>query len=84
VRIDGLVSKERDGDTFELSRFLASCCAADAMPYSIRVEPPADAPPLELSQWFEVVGTLRGADGGFVVVAEQLRPIDRPANPYGV
>jgi uncharacterized repeat protein (TIGR03943 family) len=84
VRIDGLVSKDSDGDTFELSRFLASCCAADAMPYSIRVRPPADAPPLELSEWMEVAGTLRATDAGFVVDATELRPIERPANPYGV
>jgi uncharacterized repeat protein (TIGR03943 family) len=84
VRIDGLVSKESDGDTFEFSRFLASCCAADAMPYSIRVRPAGDAPELELSQWLEVTGTVRAADGGFVVEAEEIRPIDRPANPYGV
>jgi uncharacterized repeat protein (TIGR03943 family) len=84
VTIDGLVSKTGDGDTFEFSRFLASCCAADAMPYSIRVRPPADAPELELSEWLEVTGTLRSADAGFVVEAERIRPIDRPANPYGV
>ena len=84
VTIDGLVSKESDGETFEFSRFLASCCAADAMPYSIRVQPSADSPPLELSQWLEVTGTLRSTDGGFVVVADEIRPIERPANPYGV
>jgi uncharacterized repeat protein (TIGR03943 family) len=84
VTIDGLVSKESDGESFEFSRFLASCCAADAMPYSIRVQPSADAPPLELSQWLQVTGTLRSTDAGFVVAAETIRPIERPENPYGV
>jgi uncharacterized repeat protein (TIGR03943 family) len=84
VTIDGLVSKKSDGETFEFSRFLASCCAADAMPYSIRVQPSADAPPIELSEWLEVTGTLRSTDAGFVVVADEIRPIERPANPYGV
>lgn len=84
VTIDGLVSKESDGESFEFSRFLASCCAADAMPYSIRVEPSPDAPPLELSEWLEVTGTLQSTDAGFVVVAEEIRAIERPSNPYGV
>ena len=84
VTIDGLVSKESDGESFEFSRFLASCCAADAMPYSIRVRPTGEAPPLELSQWLEVTGTVRSTKAGFVVVADEIRAIDRPANPYGV
>jgi uncharacterized repeat protein (TIGR03943 family) len=84
VTIDGLVSKASDGETFEFSRFLASCCAADAMPYSIRVQPTGEAPPLELSQWLEVTGTVRSTEAGFIVAAEEIRPIDRPANPYGV
>ncbi len=84
VTIDGLVSKESDGETFEFSRFLASCCAADAMPYSIRVQPTADAPPVGLSVWLAVRGTVRSTDAGFVVAADEIRAIERPANPYGV
>jgi uncharacterized repeat protein (TIGR03943 family) len=84
VDIDGLVSGEIEAGTFEFSRFLASCCAADAMPFSIRVQPPADAPELELSQWLRVAGTLQSIDGNLVVLAERMQPIDRPANPYGL
>jgi uncharacterized repeat protein (TIGR03943 family) len=84
VDIDGLVSGKLENGTFEFSRFLASCCAADAMPFSIRVQPPADPPKLELSQWLQVAGTLQSIDGRLVVVAERMNPIDRPANPYGL
>jgi uncharacterized repeat protein (TIGR03943 family) len=84
VDIDGLVSGELEEGTFEFSRFLASCCAADAMPFSIRVQPPADAPELELSQWLQVAGTLQSIGGSLVVLAERMEPIDRPANPYGL
>jgi uncharacterized repeat protein (TIGR03943 family) len=84
VDIDGLVSAELEGDAFELSRFLASCCAADAIPYSIRVEPPGDAPAPELSEWLQVSGTLAQRPEGLVLVAERVRPIDRPSNPYGL
>jgi uncharacterized repeat protein (TIGR03943 family) len=84
VDIDGLVSGEIEEGTFEFSRFLASCCAADAMPFSIRVQPRADAPKVELSQWLQVAGTLESVDGNLVVVAERMARIERPANPYGL
>jgi uncharacterized repeat protein (TIGR03943 family) len=84
VDVDGLVSGEVTNGTFELSRFLASCCAADAMPFSIRVQPPPGAPPFELSQWLRVAGTLEQVDGSLVLIAERFEPIERPANPYGV
>jgi uncharacterized repeat protein (TIGR03943 family) len=84
VDIDGLVSTTPEGGTFELSRFLASCCAADAMPYSIRVEPPPGAPEPKLSDWHRVAGTLEQRAEGFVLVAETMKKIDRPPNPYEV
>jgi uncharacterized membrane protein YcgQ (UPF0703/DUF1980 family) len=84
VDIDGLVSGEVENGTFELSRFLASCCAADAIPFSIRVEPPGGAMSYELSQWLRVAGTLRLMQGSLVLVTERMEPIERPANPYGV
>jgi uncharacterized repeat protein (TIGR03943 family) len=84
VDIDGLVSGKVENGTFEFSRFLASCCAADAMPFSIRVQPPADAPAWDLSQWLRVAGTLQRQNESLVLIAERIEPIDRPANPYGV
>jgi uncharacterized repeat protein (TIGR03943 family) len=84
VDVDGLVSGDVENGTFELSRFLATCCAADAMPFSIRVQPPAGAPAYESSQWLRVAGTLRRERGSLILVAERIEPIDRPANPYGV
>jgi uncharacterized repeat protein (TIGR03943 family) len=85
VKFDGFVSRKDEG-TIELSRFLASCCAADAMPYSIDVIPPAGAGGVEKNQWFEVRGQVaEKADGkrGFEVIAEELTPIDRPLDAYG-
>jgi uncharacterized repeat protein (TIGR03943 family) len=84
VDVDGLVSAPLENGSFELSRFLASCCAADAMPFSIRVQPPGDAQEYELSQWLKVAGTLEQIDGNLVLVAERMEPIDRPSNPYGL
>jgi uncharacterized repeat protein (TIGR03943 family) len=85
VDFDGLVSGRLEQGTFEFSRFLTTCCAADAMPFSIRVDPPAGAPELELSEWLQVSGTLRrDPGGGLVVVAERMKKIERPANPYSL
>jgi uncharacterized repeat protein (TIGR03943 family) len=86
VEFDGFVSKKRSNGTIELSRFLASCCAADAMPYSIDVVPPAGAAGVEKNQWLQVRGQVADkADGtrGFEVVAEDIEPIDRPLDAYG-
>ena len=86
VEFDGFVSKKRDDGTIELSRFLASCCAADAMPYSVDVVAPAGAGGVEKNQWLQVRGQLREkADGkrGFDVVADELESIDRPVDAYG-
>ena len=71
-----------ESGTLELSRFLASCCAADAMPFSVDVQPPADTPEYELSQWLRVSGTLERIGGSLVIVAERMKPIERPSNPY--
>jgi uncharacterized repeat protein (TIGR03943 family) len=84
VDVDGLLSKQAESGTLELSRFLASCCAADAMPFSVDVQPPGDAPDYELSQWLQVSGTLERIGGSLVIVAEQMKPIERPSNPYGL
>jgi uncharacterized repeat protein (TIGR03943 family) len=86
VEFDGFVSKTRDDGTIELSRFLASCCAADAMPYSIDVTLPAGASRFEQDQWLLVRGqVVEQTDGDrvFGVKADAVEPIDRPPDTYG-
>jgi hypothetical protein len=86
VEFDGFVSRKQDDGPIELSRFLASCCAADAVPYSIDVVPPAGSGGVEKNQWFQVRGQVaETADGarGFEVIAEEIEPIDRPLDAYG-
>jgi hypothetical protein len=56
VEFDGFVSKVGDGWEIELSRFLASCCAADAMPYSVDIKVPAGTKGLEKNQWLRIRG----------------------------
>jgi uncharacterized repeat protein (TIGR03943 family) len=86
VEFDGFVSKKRDDGTLELSRFLASCCAADAMPYSVDIVVPSGAAGVEKNQWLLVRGEVaKKANGkrGFEVIADDMEPIDRPIDAYG-
>jgi uncharacterized repeat protein (TIGR03943 family) len=86
VEFDGFVSKVRDDGTVELSRFLASCCAADAMPYSVDVELPAGAAKPEKDQWMLVRGQIVEPTSGerkFSVTATEAEEIDRPIDAYG-
>lgn len=81
----GFVSRaaEDGAATFRLSRFTAFCCAADALPSSITVKPTADGVGHPVDTWLRVSGTLEsGGDHGFVVVAQDIREIDEPRNPY--
>jgi uncharacterized repeat protein (TIGR03943 family) len=87
VKLLGLVSKApgRPGDGFEISRFSTSCCAADALPYTVRVRP---GPKLRTGvwptdTWVEVAGPVRRErGGGFVLVAERATQQEEPADPY--
>ena len=87
VSVDGFVSKVSGSGAIELSRFLASCCAADAMPYSVDVILPSGAPRLEKNQWLQVSGQVaeeqRGKRTYFNLVADKVEPIERPVDAYG-
>jgi uncharacterized repeat protein (TIGR03943 family) len=87
VEFDGFVSKRRpEASTIELSRFLASCCAADAVPYSIDVIVAEGTDGYKENQWLLVRGqVVETTDGekAFQVVAEETEKIDRPVDAYG-
>lgn len=77
---------ERFGaDTFMVSRFVMSCCAADAAPLGLMVQWPESAD-LALDQWVEVKG--RFQPGEFdgepmpILVAEAVAPTEVPEQPY--
>lgn len=84
VEFDGFVSRPgRDGQ-MEISRFMATCCAADAVPYSIQVKPPSDALDFKTNQWVLVRGTVTAdPKRTFVITADKVDAADRPSNPYG-
>ncbi|HEY4410322.1 MAG TPA: TIGR03943 family protein [Acidimicrobiia bacterium] len=86
VRLDGFVTPDARGGGFLLTRFIVTCCAADARPLRVAVRgldqwPGADS-------WVEVTGTwhpeTRGAEDQrpAVLDAAELRSIPAPATPY--
>ena len=73
-------------DLFMISRFVLTCCAADAYPVGLPVRLPAAVPAPATDTWLEVSGTMTTAslDGKrqLVVESASLTPIPTPRNPY--
>lgn len=83
VTFDGIVAR-RDGqaaDEFMLTRFIVSCCVADALSVQVRV---VGAPPgeLEEDQWVRVIGAFYPVGREVVVDASDITPIPQPDDPY--
>jgi putative membrane protein len=66
--------------TLGLTRFQVSCCAADAVPYTVPVA--ADPGSREDDVWLRVVGRLALRDGVYVVDPQAVRVVDAPGDPY--
>lgn len=81
VELIGFVThpKASKASTFSLTRFYISCCAADAVPYSVPIEADED---LDDDTWLRVTGTLLRADDGFVVKPAEIEEIEEPSTPY--
>lgn len=67
--------------TFSLTRFYVSCCAADAIPYSVPVAANGteDRPD---DEWLRVSGTLVGSPEGWLLEPSQITPVPAPKDPY--
>lgn len=83
VDFTGIVTL-RDGtpaDEFTLTRFMVSCCVADALSVQVRV---VGAPPgrFEEDQWVRVVGTIYPLGREVVVDAARVEEVARPGRPY--
>jgi uncharacterized repeat protein (TIGR03943 family) len=83
VRFDGFISRRAGDGTLVLSRFLATCCAADAVPYSLPVSTDLEVP-FKQNDWVRVSGAVK-TSGKYklYVAADRIDGIDRPLNPYG-
>jgi uncharacterized repeat protein (TIGR03943 family) len=83
VSFEGIVAR-RDGqaaDEFMLTRFIVSCCVADALSVQVRV---VGAPPgrFEEDQWLRVSGAFYPVGKEVVVDASEIEPIPQPDDPY--
>ena len=87
VRLTGFVTPQAGGGGFLLTRFIVTCCAADARPLRVAVH--GLAPPWPAADtWLEVTGawhpqTRTAEDERPVILdAAEARPIPAPASPY--
>jgi putative membrane protein len=81
VRLLGFASIADSATSFHLTRFLVSCCAADALPVRVPVEA-GDLGVPEADTWLTVTGTLRKRGRAFGVVADSITPTAAPSDPY--
>jgi uncharacterized repeat protein (TIGR03943 family) len=87
ARVTGFVFRDdRFGDEqFFLTRFLVSCCVADAAVAGVVIEWP-DAANLSADDWFEVEGVFEAGEFAGertpVLRASSLRPVEVPQQPY--
>jgi uncharacterized repeat protein (TIGR03943 family) len=68
-------------DEFLLTRFIMTCCVADALSVQVRV---VGAPPgmFQEDQWVRVGGTIYPLGREVVVQASEITGVQRPAHPY--
>lgn len=68
-------------DELMVTRFVVTCCVADAVPTSIRV---VNVPPgvIEEDSWVEVTGQIYPVGQDVILVAESIAPAPTPAVPY--
>ena len=83
VSFVGFVAREAGmpADEFMLSRFLVSCCVADALSIQVRI---VGAPPGELAEddWVRVTGALYPLGREVIVDATEVTTVSRPQRPY--
>jgi uncharacterized membrane protein YcgQ (UPF0703/DUF1980 family) len=68
-------------DEFMLTRFVITCCVADAIAAQVRV---VDAPPGRFSpdDWVRVTGQMYPLGREIIVVASEVQGVDKPKHPY--
>ena len=82
VELTGFVTHPRGlpEGTLGLTRFQISCCAADAVPYTVPVV--MDPASRSDDTWLEVRGRLARRDGVYVLEPLAMVVVDAPSDPY--
>lgn len=83
VDFTGIVTRRDDtpADEFFLTRFIISCCVADALALQVRI---VGAPPgkFQEDEWVSVEGTIFPLGREVVVQASSVERVPQPENPY--
>jgi len=83
VSFTGFVTKQpgAPADEFVLTRFLVSCCVADALSVDVRV---VGAPPgrFKADEWVRVSGEMYPLGKEVIVDSTSIEPMKRPKHPY--
>ncbi len=83
VDFTGFVTREAGApaDEFVLTRFLVSCCVADALSVSVRV---VGAPPggFKADDWVRVSGQMYPLEREVIVDSTTIEAVERPKRPY--
>ena len=86
VNVSGFVYDSGNPDSFQIARFVVSCCAIDAQPTGIDVYYPDWKSKFEQDQWLEISGEIKQFDlAGKSTLAldpETTTEIPEPENPY--
>lgn len=87
VRLTGFLVQGEQGEQPRLARLRIACCAADAVPVTVRLDG-ADVAGVPSDTWFEVVGEVVPGSAtptsGFVpaLAVTSIRPVAPPAQQY--
>jgi len=79
IELTGFVTHPAGAETFALTRFYVSCCAADAIPYSVTVVGESDYPD---DTWLKVGGRVINRGGRFVLSPSDIERVTKPKDPY--
>lgn len=73
--------RRRKPDEFVLTRFVVSCCVADALSVEVHV---AGAPPgqFQNDDWVRATGKIYPLSQETILDASEITKIDRPKHPY--
>jgi uncharacterized repeat protein (TIGR03943 family) len=88
LNLIAFVSQEPDADgtEMEITRFISACCAADAVPASVKVaaDPELKAlPKLSADTWVQVKGIVAIVPSReYGALASSVEAVDEPDNPY--
>ncbi len=88
VQVDGFVTRPEGLPVgyWMLTRFVLTCCAADAYPVGLPVQVPTGMPDYANDTWLRVVGEAKvltqDGERQFAIMAETITEIDQPAKPY--